>query len=264
MKKGCYGASPQLPGARLDGCPNCRMVRLAQPYLGIMAAMKVLAIIPAYNEEGSLASTIDELVASAPGVDYLVINDGSSDSTRQICLENGYRFLDMPVNVGLSAGFQAGMKYALRNGYDCAVQFDADGQHVPSYIDAMTATMEASGCDIVIGSRFVSEKKHASARMAGSTLIKAMIKLTTGQTVCDPTSGMRLFNRTMIERFAREKDFGPEPDTLAYLMRHGASVKEVQVQMRERTTGESYLNFTKSIAYMLRTSISILFVQWFR
>lgn len=226
--------------------------------------MKTLAIIPAYNEEESLKATVDELRADAPGVDFLVINDGSSDSTRQICIDNGYRFLDMPVNVGLAAGFQAGMKYALRHGYDCAVQFDADGQHVPAYIPVMVSAMEEEGCDIVIGSRFVSEKKHASARMAGSALIKAMLRLTTGKTICDPTSGMRLFNRAMIERFAREKDFCPEPDTLAYLMRHGARVKEVQVEMRERTAGESYLNFAKSVSYMLRASISILFVQWFR
>lgn len=226
--------------------------------------MKTLAIIPAYNEEGSLAATVAELKTEAPDIDFLVINDGSTDATRQICLDNGYRFLDMPVNVGLSAGFQAGMKYALRNDYDCAIQFDADGQHMPSYISAMVEAMEQRGCDIVIGSRFVSQKKQASARMAGSTLIKAMIKLTTGKTVHDPTSGMRLFNRAMIVRFAHEKDFGPEPDTLAYLMRRGARVEEVQVEMRERTAGESYLNLTKSILYMLRTSVSILFVQWFR
>ena len=226
--------------------------------------MKTLAIIPAYNEEASLVQTVSELAEQAPEIDYVIVNDGSSDGTRQICIDNGYPFLDLPVNVGLSAGFQTGMKYALRNGYDRAVQFDADGQHMPAYLAAMGEEMDRSDCDIVIGSRFVNEKKRASARMAGSTLIKAMIKLTTGQVIHDPTSGMRMFNRAMIDRFARERDFGPEPDTLAYLMRQGASVREVQVEMRDRTAGESYLNFTKSISYMLRTSISILFVQWFR
>lgn len=226
--------------------------------------MKTLAIIPAYNEEGSILSTIKELVERAPGVDYVIVNDGSSDSTRSICLSNGLNFIDLPVNLGLSAGFQAGMKYALRNGYDCALQFDADGQHMPQYIPAMVAEMEKSDCDIVIGSRFVEEKKHASARMAGSSLIKGMIRLTTGKTIMDPTSGMRLYNRAMIERFVKERDFGPEPDTLACLIRHGARVSEVQAYMRDRTAGESYLNFSKSVAYMLRTCISILFVQWFR
>ena len=226
--------------------------------------MKTLAIIPAFNEEGSLAATISELQDRAPEVDYVIVNDGSSDKTRDICLGNGYNFLDLAVNLGLSAGFQAGMKYALKHGYDCAVQFDADGQHRPEYISAMVERMEKTGCQIVIGSRFVEEKKNVSARMAGSSLIKAMIRLTTGKTIFDPTSGMRLFDRNMIERFAKEKDFGPEPDTLAYLIRHGARVEEVQVAMRDRVTGESYLNLAKSISYMLRTSISILFVQWFR
>lgn len=226
--------------------------------------MKTLAIIPAYNEEESLAATIEELERVAPEVDYVVINDGSSDGTRDLCRARGFDYIDLPVNVGLSAGFQTGMKYALRHGYDCAVQFDADGQHRPEFISTMVARMAESGDDIVIGSRFVGSHKHVSARMAGSSLIQGMVRLTTGARICDPTSGMRLYSRAMIERFARESDFGPEPDTVAYLIRHGARVSEVPVQMRDRTAGESYLSFTKSIKYMLSACISILFVQWFR
>ena len=128
----------------------------------------------------------------------------------------------------------------------------------------MVTEMERAGADIVIGSRFVSESKSFSARMVGSRLITGIIKLTTGQTVTDPTSGMRLYNRTMMEEFARRFDFGPEPDSIAYLMRHGAKVSEVQVQMRERQAGESYLNFAKSISYMARVCTSILLAQWFR
>ena len=100
--------------------------------------------------------------------------------------------------------------------------------------------------------------------MIGSAFITAMIFLTTGKRVQDPTSGMRLFDSSLIPLFARELDYGPEPDTISYLMRNGFVVKEVQVEMRERTAGESYLNFTKSVSYMLRMSISILLVQWFR
>lgn len=226
--------------------------------------MKTLAIIPAYNEEESLEATIAELQAKAPEVDFIVVNDGSRDATLEVCKRNGYPVIDLPVNLGLTAGFQTGMKYAQRHGYDYAVQFDADGQHRPEFIVSLVQTAIDEGCDVVIGSRFVDEKKPVSARMMGSALISAFIRLTTGKTIKDPTSGMRLYGQSMIEAFARGHDFSPEPDTMAYLMRHGAKVLEVQVSMRERQAGESYLSFTKSISYMMRTCASILFLQWFR
>ncbi len=226
--------------------------------------MHTLVIIPAYNEEESIEKTVSELVKVAPEADFLIVNDGSRDQTRAICLHHGYNMLDLPANVGLTGGFQAGVKYALRNGYDAAIQFDADGQHMPQYIAPMVRDMEESKADIVIGSRFVSEEKDHSARMIGSRLISFMIRLTTGAHITDPTSGMRLFNRRAMEYFDRMNDFGPEPDSLAYLMRHGLTVSEVQVHMRERAAGESYLNLSRSIEYMLRTCISILFIQWFR
>lgn len=226
--------------------------------------MKTLVIIPAYNEEASIESTIEELVGIAPEMDFLIVNDGSRDNTRNICLQHSYNMLDLPANVGLTGGFQAGVKYALRHGYDAAIQFDADGQHMPQYIQLMEQEMEQSKSDIVIGSRFVHEVKDLSARMIGSRLISLMIRLTTGADLTDPTSGMRLFNRKALEYFDRMNDFGPEPDSLAYLIRHGLSISEVQVHMRDRTAGESYLNISRSIEYMLRTCISILFIQWFR
>ena len=226
--------------------------------------MKTLAIIPAYNEEGSVVATVDELVSLVPSIDYVVVNDGSTDRTLDLCRGRGLNVINLPVNLGLTAGFQAGMKYALEHGYDCAVQFDADGQHRPEYIQGMVDEMIRTNADVVIGSRFVDGKKRASARMAGSTLISAMMKLTTGAKIVDPTSGMRLYNRSMIEKFAKGHDLGPEPDTIAYFIRKGATVVEVPVSMRERVTGESYLSFSKSISYMLRTCVSILFVQWFR
>lgn len=226
--------------------------------------MKTLAVIPAYNEEESLETTIAELQAKAPEVDFVVVNDGSCDATLEVCKRNGYPVIDLPVNLGLTAGFQTGMKYAHRHGYDYVVQFDADGQHRPEFITSLVEKAMERGYDIVIGSRFVDEKKPVSARMMGSALISAFIKLTTGKTINDPTSGMRLYGRSMIEMFAKGHDYSPEPDTVAYLMRHGAKVLEVQVSMRERQAGESYLSFTKSISYMMRTCASILFLQWFR
>lgn len=226
--------------------------------------MKVLVIIPAYNEEESLATTVEEFLAADTGCDYLVVNDGSSDGTERICREHGYNHVTHPVNLGLTAGFQTGVRYALEHGYDGVIQFDADGQHRPENIRPMVEAMERTGVDIVIGSRFVEADKSFSARMIGSRLIAALIRLTCGKRIKDPTSGMRLYNLTMMKEFARRFDFGPEPDSVAYLMRHGARVCEVQAEMRERQAGESYLNPARSIAYMARVCTSILFVQWFR
>lgn len=225
---------------------------------------RVLAVIPAYNEEANIVSTVEDLKTNAPGVDYVVVNDGSKDATAAICREKGYNLLSLPVNTGLAGAFQAGMKYAERHNYDYAIQFDADGQHSAAFVGAMVEEAEATGANIVIGSRFAAEKKPFSARMVGSALITAMIRLTTHKRIQDPTSGMRLFDAKMIPLFAQELDYSPEPDTISLLMRNGFSVREVQVEMRERTAGESYLNFTKSVSYMLRTCISILLVQWFR
>lgn len=225
---------------------------------------KVIAIIPAYNEQGNIESTIEDLKRNAPEVDYLVVDDGSKDATLDICIARGYHVVSLPVNLGLAGAVQTGMKYAYRHGYDYALQFDADGQHSAAYIGKLVEEAERTGANIVVGSRFASQKKPLSARMAGSALLTAIILLTTRQRIQDPTSGMRLFDSSMIPLMAEELDYSPEPDTLALLMRRGARVREVQVEMRDRISGESYLNFTKSVAYMLRTSISILFVQWFR
>ncbi len=229
-----------------------------------MSEQRILAVIPAYNEQDNIVSTIEDLRNNAPGVDYVVVNDGSRDHTLEICQQRGYNYVNLPVNLGLAGAFQTGMKYAYEHGYDYAIQFDADGQHSAAYISEMVKIARRSEANIVIGSRFANTKKPVSARMAGSALITAMILITTRKRIQDPTSGMRLFDRKMISILANELDFGPEPDTVSLLMRWGYKVEEVQVEMRERTAGESYLNFTKSVTYMLRMSISILLVQWFR
>ena len=121
-----------------------------------------------------------------------------------------------------------------------------------------------SGADIVIGSRFLTVKKPKSLRMLGSYIISWSIRLTTGRAICDPTSGMRMFNRAMVEEFAQNLNYGPEPDTISYLIKNGATVKEVQVEMGERLAGQSYLTFWRSVQYMVKMSISILLIQWFR
>lgn len=228
--------------------------------------MKLLIVIPAYNEQENIARVVDNLIEHYPQYDYLVVNDGSKDRTAQICREKGYRFLDLPVNLGLAGAFQAGLRYAYRTGGgdNAAIQFDGDGQHDPSYIEEMAALMEKEGLDVVIGSRFKEEKKPFSLRMLGNRMIQLAIKITTGVTIKDPTSGMRLLNRPMIREFAQNLNYGPEPDTIAYLIRTGAKVEEVQVQMMDRIAGESYFNLRRSIEYMTRMCISILFFQWVR
>ena len=226
--------------------------------------MKLLIAIPAYNEAENIERVVDNLIQNYPQYDYIVINDGSRDSTARICRENHYHLLDLPINLGLAGAFQAGMKYADRKGYDCLLQLDGDGQHRPEYIASMLAKMEAENLDIVIGSRFVTEKKPLSARMLGSRMLVMAIRITTGQKLTDPTSGMRMFSRNMIREFSQNINYGPEPDTMAYLIKNGAKVGEAQVQMDERMAGESYLNFARSVRYMLNMFVSILFIQNFR
>lgn len=225
--------------------------------------MKVLLIIPAYNEEESLESTISLIEERIPDVDYLVVNDGSSDDTSLICRKNKYPFLDLSTNLGLAGAFQAGMKYAYRHDYDCAIQFDADGQHLPEYVAPLIEAIQDA--DIAIGSRFITDKKPKSLRMLGSEVIQLAIKITTGKTIKDPTSGMRAFNKGMIAQLAKGLNYGPEPDTVSFLIkRANATVVEVPVKMVDRAAGESYLNPWNSVLYMLRMSISILFMQFFR
>lgn len=225
--------------------------------------MKTLIIIPAYNEGENLERVISNLRSNYSQYDYIVVNDGSKDNTEDVCRKCHFNFVSHPVNLGLAGAFQTGMRYAKYHGYDCAIQFDGDGQHNAEYIEPMKELMD-QGCDIVIGSRFVTKKKPKSLRMLGNDMIQCAIKLTTGKNISDPTSGMRLYNRTMINYLADAVDLGPEPDTIALMLRRGAKVGEVQVTMNERIAGESYLNFSKSIFYMLRMFTSILILQWIR
>ena len=225
--------------------------------------MKCLLIIPAYNEQDSIVRVIDNLKNNFPQYDYVIINDGSADSTPEICRAKGYELIDLPVNLGLAGAFQTGLKYAYQKGYDYAIQFDADGQHLPQYIAPMLEKMQ-EGYDIVIGSRFVNEKKPKSLRMLGSNMISLAMRITTGRKVNDPTSGMRMFNKKMIEEFALNMNYGPEPDTVSYLLKQGATIAEVQVQMEERIAGASYLTLGRSMMYMMRMLISILLIQNFR
>ena len=226
-------------------------------------ALKTLIVVPAYNEALNIKKTVDDIVTNASDVDYVVVNDGSKDNTLDVLKENNINYLNSICNLGLFGAFQTGFKLALDENYDVVIQFDGDGQHSAEYIKDLVKEIE-NGNDIVIGSRFVTEKKPITARMLGSRLISGAIRIMTGKTIKDPTSGFRAYSRACIKDYANDMNNPPEPDTLVYMLKKGRKIKEVQVQMREREFGESYLNLGNTIKYMSRMMISIFLIQPFR
>ena len=222
--------------------------------------MKVLIIIPAYNEEKNIEKTVNDVVQNT-SYDYVVINDCSKDNTLEVCKKNGYNVLSLPVNYGLTSGIQLGMKYAYHNDYDIAIQFDGDGQHQASYLKNLVKEIEEGNANIAIGSRFVEKKKPFSMRMLGSRLISLAIKLTTFKRITDPTSGMRAYDRQAIEAFVADASLTPEPDTIVYMLKKNMKIKEVQVEMKEREFGESYLSPLRSVKYMANMFFSIFLIR---
>ena len=193
--------------------------------------------------------------------DYIIINDCSKDNTKEVCEKNNYNCISLPINYGLTSGIQIGMKYAKLNNYDIAIQFDGDGQHEAKYLKNLVEKIEKENCDVAIGSRFVINKKPISMRMLGSFLISLAIKITTLKTIKDPTSGMRAYNKKAIDEFVKNSSLTPEPDTLVYMLKKGMKIEEVQVEMREREFGESYLKPLKAAEYMINMFFSIIFIR---
>lgn len=228
--------------------------------------MKKLIIIPAYNESESIEGTIEHVLSQAGDFDYIIINDCSRDNTAQICLENGFHMLDLPVNLGIGGAVQTGYWYAFENGYDAAVQVDADGQHDISFLNRMVEKMEKEGADMVIGSRFIDNKgfQSSKARRMGITYFTVLIRLLTGVTITDPTSGFRLANKKVIREFATDypRDY-PEPESAVALLRRGYKISEVPVEMKERQGGVSSINLKRSVYYMIKVTLAIL-VEWIR
>lgn len=220
---------------------------------------KVLVIIPAYNEQDSIMKVIDGLRRDYPRADYVVINDCSRDRTKEVLRENGASYLDLPLNVGIGGGVQAGYRYALENGYDIAIQVDGDGQHDTAGLGRMVELIE-SGADIVIGSRFVEKEGFQSTAMrrAGIVFLSGLIRIVTGKRILDVTSGFRAVNRTYMELYARDYPIDyPEPEAIVRALREGADIRETPVQMREREHGKSSITFYKSIYYMIKVSLAI-------
>lgn len=224
--------------------------------------MRTLIIIPAYNEALNIEKTVKDVTTNT-NYDYVVINDCSKDNTKEVCEKNHFNMLSLPVNYGLTSAIQIGMKYAYQNGYDIAIQFDGDGQHQAKYLKYLVKEIEKENCDVAVGSRFVTKKKPKTTRMLGSNLISGAIKLTTWKNIKDPTSGMRAYNKKAINEFMRNASLTPEPDTLVYMLKKGLKIQEVQVEMKEREFGESYLNPIKSMEYMVNMFFSIIFIRAF-
>ncbi len=223
--------------------------------------MKKIVIIPAYNEQGSILNTIDDIRKNAPEFDYVVINDCSKDDTLKLCRENGIKVLNLPINLGIGGAVQTGYLYAYRKGYDIAVQFDGDGQHDAKFLDMMADTLVKENLDMVIGSRFIDNQGFQSSaiRRFGIRFFTVLLKILFGSKITDATSGMRMCNRRVMELFIKDypKDY-PEPETVARLLRHKYKVKEVSVIMRERQAGVSSISWRKSAYYMMKVSLAIV------
>lgn len=231
--------------------------------------MKILMIIPAYNEELNIVNTVKKIKShnskSVYKVDYLVINDGSTDNTKEICEKNNFNVINLVRNLGIGGAVQTGYKYALENDYDVAIQFDGDGQHDENYIDVLVQEI-ANGENFVIGSRFVknlSKFKSSSTRRFGIKILSILIKMCTGQKIYDPTSGFRAADKKVIKLFASHYPSEyPEPESTAELIKKGYKVKEVPVEMHEREFGSSSIKPLKSIYYMFSVCLSIVIVSF--
>lgn len=223
--------------------------------------MKKLIIIPAFNEEANIEKTVESILRDSLGFDYVIINDCSRDNTRKICENKGYNVVNLPINLGIGGAVQTGYKYAVRNGYDMAVQVDGDGQHDPKFLEEMAEYLEKQNLDMVIGSRFIEKQGFQSSglRRVGIRFFTGLIKILTGKTITDPTSGLRMIGKNVLAIFAEDypKDY-PEPESVVAILRRKMKVEEIPVVMYEREGGVSSISMKKSVYYMVKVTLAIL------
>lgn len=223
--------------------------------------MKKIIIIPAYNEEENIERTVNAIQRSAQDFDYVIINDCSIDNTRKICEEKGFNIVNLPINLGIGGAVQTGYKYAYENGYDVAVQVDGDGQHDPEFLSTMAEYLIEHRVDMVIGSRFIEKKGFQSSitRRMGIKFFSGLIKVLTGKTITDPTSGLRMIGRNVMEIFSQDypRDY-PEPESIVAVLRKNMKIEEIPVVMLERKGGVSSISPKKSIYYMVKVTLAIL------
>ena len=223
--------------------------------------MKKIIIIPAYNEEENIERTVNAIQKSAQGFDYVIINDCSTDNTRKICEEKEFNIVNLPINLGIGGAVQTGYKYAYENGYDVAVQVDGDGQHDPEFLNTMADYLIEHQVDMVIGSRFIEKKGVQSSitRRMGIQFFSKLIKVLTGKKITDPTSGLRMIGRNVMEIFSEDypRDY-PEPESIVAVLRKNMKIEEIPVVMLERQCGVSSISPKKSIYYMIKVTLAIL------
>ncbi len=230
-----------------------------------MKESKILLIIPAFNEEKSIEKTIDGI--SSTGYDYIIINDGSFDSTPKIIEKNHYNCINLPTNLGIGGAVQTGYKYAAKKGYDIAVQFDADGQHNVSYIDALVQPILDKEANLTVGSCFIDKsmknRRSSLIRRLGIRFLSGTIKLFSGKRIYDPTSGFRAADKTIIGLFAEDYPLEyPEPISNYELLKsHKYKIKEVPVKMNKRTAGKSSIHSWKSAYAAINVFLSILIIS---
>lgn len=222
---------------------------------------KVLIIVPAFNEEDNIEKLVDNLEKNYPQYDYVVINDGSTDHTAEICLRNHYQFISLPINLGIGGAVQTGYQYALDHQYDIAIQIDGDGQHNLSFIEELVKPIREGSADIAIGSRFITKEGFQSSfsRRVGIQFLSGLIRLLCGKRIRDVTSGYRAVNRRFIRIYAKDypNDY-PEPEAIIAAVMYRGTITEVPVVMNERESGISSINFKRSVYYMVKVTLAIL------
>ena len=231
---------------------------------------KVLLIIPAYNEQDSILSTIDTIDEynknhSSNKLDYIVINDGSRDRTEEILTSNNKPHVKLVHNLGIGGAVQTGYKYALEHDYDIAIQFDGDGQHDVNFVEDICKPIFDGKANMTIGSRFVegstSEFKSTKARQMGIKIISSFIKFFTGEKLYDVTSGFRAVDRDLIAQFAMDYPLEyPEPISTTQILKQGLTIQEVPVEMKERNGGVSSIRSWKNVYYMINVLLSIMII----
>jgi glycosyltransferase involved in cell wall biosynthesis len=222
---------------------------------------RCLAIIPAFNERGSVGAVVRGLKRSLPGFDVVVIDDGSTDDTCQQ-VPPGTAVVSLPFNLGIGGAMQTGYRYAALNHYDVAVQVDGDGQHRPSQVRRLVNALVQGDADLVVGSRFMEPSRRyrqSFIRKTGSWMLRASIKCLTGLEITDCTSGFRAANRKVIHAFAHwyPEDY-PEPEVILLLHRAGYKVKELPVRMRRRRTGQSSIGVLSGLFYVTKVVTCLL------
>lgn len=223
-------------------------------------SLNILIVIPAYNEESSIVDVVGAVEEA--GYDYIIINDGSTDSTLEVCEKRSFNVLNLPRNLGIGGAVQAGHKYALRNGYDVDIQVDGDGQHDISYIPDLVRKIE-NGADLAIGSRFLVQTSGFQStfmRRLGIKWLSGLIRLVYKKNITDPTSGFRACGQKALELFSKTYPIDyPEPESIAEALNNDLIVVETSVNMNERIGGTSSIKALSSIYYMIKVSLAILF-----